>query len=390
MKIIIIGNGNYVTGKGTDEYGTILPAIYEFQRDTKLIKKVYLVGTNSKSSKKAKFKNKKIKHQSGLDLNIEILPTQASNDPNSYLKILNTQKDIDCAILATPDHTHYNIAKNSIERGIHTLVTKPLVPKLSQAKSLVNLCEKNNVYGAVEFHKRWDKQNLILKDKFDQKIIGDPLYTWTEYSQRKIVPEFFFKSWVSKNNVLQYLGIHYIDLIRFISRSKPLEVISLGQYNYLRKKNLKTYDSIQTIIKWRSPNGINFTQTLLLNWVDPNNTSAMSDQKIKIVGTKGRIELDQKNRGLRAISEKNNYEDINPDFCRRYGTTAGSIVWRGYGIDSVKTFLNDVIKIKKRNCTPSSFEKIRPTFRETLFSTAALEAANKSLSSNSSWKKILI
>ena len=42
MKIIIIGNGNYVTGKGTDEYGTILPAIYEFQRDTKLIKKVPL------------------------------------------------------------------------------------------------------------------------------------------------------------------------------------------------------------------------------------------------------------------------------------------------------------------------------------------------------------
>ena len=28
-----------------------------------------------------------------------------------------------------------------------------------------------------------------------------------------------------------------------------------------------------------------FTQTLLVNWIDPENTSSMSDQKIKFVGT---------------------------------------------------------------------------------------------------------
>ena len=184
--------------------------------------------------------------------------------------------------------------------------------------------------------------------------------------------------------------MHYIDLIRFISRSKPLRVISLGQKNYLKKKGLKTYDSIQTIIEWMAPNGNKFTQTLLMNWIDPINTTAMSDQTIKVVGTKGRIELDQKNRGVEVISEKNHHEHINPDFSKSYGTKMGSVTWRGYGIDSIKTFLNDVSLIKNENFKPSNFENIRPTFKEALISTAVLEASQKSLSEKSSWKKIIL
>ena len=37
-----------------------------------------------------------------------------------------------------------------------------------------------------------------------------------------------------------------------------------------------------------------FTETILTNWIDPENSSAMSDQKIKFIGTKGRFEADQK------------------------------------------------------------------------------------------------
>ena len=71
----------------------------------------------------------------------------------------------------------------------HCLVVKPVVTKLSELKNLIKLCKKNQVYGAVEFHKRFDRQALILKDKYDSGTIGDPLYSWSEYSQKKIVPE---------------------------------------------------------------------------------------------------------------------------------------------------------------------------------------------------------
>ena len=40
MEIIIIGTGMYVSGRGTDGFGTILPAISEFHRRTNLLSKV--------------------------------------------------------------------------------------------------------------------------------------------------------------------------------------------------------------------------------------------------------------------------------------------------------------------------------------------------------------
>ena len=43
-------------------------------------------------------------------------------------------------------------------------------------------------------------------------------------------------------------------------------------------------------------------------------SSSMSDQKIKFVGTKGRFEGDQKNRGIIVNSDTSQIEHINPDF----------------------------------------------------------------------------
>ena len=388
MRILIIGSGNYVTGRGTDSYGTILPAIYEFNKEKKIVDEVVILTTSKKSAKLAEKKNKKIRYLSGHNLRVKIVVKK--NNFKFSTNHAYSRDGIFCAIIAAPDHTHYKLAKDCLKNKQHCLVVKPVVTKLSELKNLIKLCKKNQVYGAVEFHKRFDRQALILKDKYDSGTIGDPLYSWSEYSQKKIVPEKFFKSWVSKNNVFQYLGIHYVDLIRYITNSKPKKVIAIGQKNYLKGKNINTPDSIQAIIEWQNPQGISFTQTLLLNWVDPKNTTAMSDQNFKLVGTKGRIESDQKNRGVRIVEEGSYIEDINPDFCRVYGTTPGKIRWEGYGIESVKTFLKDIILIKKNKSLLKSLDEVRPTFKEALYSTAVLEAANYSLLNNSVWKKVKI
>ena len=387
MKILIIGTGNYVTGRGTKDQGTILPAIYEFNKKYKKVNEVIILATNKKSAKLAEIKNKQIRHLSGSHIKVII---KVDNGKNlNYLKnIKNLNNHILCAIIATPDHTHYKLTKSCLNNGYHSLVVKPLVTKLFELKNLIKLCEKNKLYGAVEFHKRFDRQALILKDKFNLGIIGKPLYSYTEYSQRKIVPEIFFKKWITKTNVFQYLGIHYIDLIRYITNATPKRVMAISQNSYLRKRGINNSDSIQAIVEWQTSNKSIFTQTLLLNWIDPKNTTAMSDQNFKFIGTKGRFEADQKNRGLRVIEEKNNIEDINPDFCRKFGTKPGNISWAGYGIESITTFLEDVSMVNKDRKYINYLETIRPTFKEAIYSTTVLEAINYSLKNNSAWKKI--
>ena len=56
----------------------------------------------------------------------------------------------------------------------------------------------------------------------------------------------------SKNNILQYLGVHYIDIIRYVTNSKPLRVMAIGQKSFLVNEGLDIHDSIQCIIEWQT------------------------------------------------------------------------------------------------------------------------------------------
>ena len=114
----------------------------------------------------------------------------------------------------------------------------------------------------------------------------------------------------------------------------------------------------------------------------------MSDQRIKVIGTKGRYEADQKNRGIRIVTDENGIEDPNPDFCAMYGTAAGDVSFRGYGIESVHQFLTDALAIESGTLNIAGLEGRRPTFKDSIIPTAIIEAVNKSLAENSRWVKI--
>lgn len=388
LEIIVIGAGLYVCGKGTSGYGTILPAIFEWKRLNKNLGDIHCVSTSEESSRNLLEKAKELQVKTGVNFEITSYPDQGLKNYTAYREVLNNCKKPACAIIAVPDHLHYQIAKECLEANIHTLIVKPLTPTYAEGLDLVNLAKKNKLHAAVEFHKRWDKSNLILRDKFKSGELGVPLNCWVEYSQRKSVPLSSFKDWASKTTILQYLGVHYIDVIRFVTLASPKRVMAVGQKSEIVRHGIDTYDAIQSVIEWEMQDGTHFTETILTSWVDPNNSSAVSDQKIKFVGTKGRYEADQKERGIRLNTDEHGIQHINPDFCMPYGENDGDIYWQGYGIDSITTFIDDVVAINNEKVNLLDLQNTRPSFKESLISTAVIEAAHISLENDSKWQII--
>ncbi|MDB2339276.1 Gfo/Idh/MocA family oxidoreductase [Gammaproteobacteria bacterium] len=388
LEIIVIGAGLYVCGKGTSGYGTILPAIFEWKRLNKNLGDIHCVSTSEESSRNLLEKAKELQVKTGVNFEITSYPDQGLKNYTAYREVLNNCKKPACAIIAVPDHLHYQIAKECLEANIHTLIVKPLTPTYAEGLDLVNLAKKNKLHAAVEFHKRWDKSNLILRDKFKSGELGAPLNCWVEYSQRKSVPLSSFKDWASKTTILQYLGVHYIDVIRFVTLASPKRVMAVGQKSEIVRHGIDTYDAIQSVIEWEMQDGTHFTETILTSWVDPNNSSAVSDQKIKFVGTKGRYEADQKERGIRLNTDEHGIQHINPDFCMPYGENDGDIYWQGYGIDSITTFIDDVVAINNEKVNLLDLQNTRPSFKESLISTAVIEAAHISLENDSKWQII--
>jgi len=385
ISLLIIGGGMFVSGQTDKDYGTILPSVLQAKKNGK-IGNITICCKTLKTAKKNKLKFNKLKKMLKLNFNIEIYP-KVKNDAKSYLKLIKKNK-FDCAIVSVPDHLHYKISKDILKNKLHCLIVKPMTTKLSDAKKLYNIAKKNKLIGQVEFHKREDESNLIIRDKIINNEIGNLQYISVNYSQRKIIPTYQFKDWTSQSNIFQYLGVHYVDLINFITDAKPKNVTAWGLKDYLKKKNINTWDSIHAVIEWQK-NNKKFISMHSCNWIDPNTSSAMSDQKISFIGTNGRIDSDQKNRGLQIVNDKDGINDINPYFSNKLLSSSNQNYFYGYGIKSVNNFLSDVFKVINKSIKISKLEKIRPSFKNSLITVATTEAINKSLRSNNKKIKII-
>ena len=100
------------------------------------------------------------------------------------------------------------------------------------------------------------------------------------------------------------------------------------------------------------------------NWIDPSTTSSMSDQKFKIVGTGGRLECDQKNRGIELVTEADGVNHINPYFSDYSFNADDETIFSGYGYKSINQFLTDVHGLLLGSLSIEQLNRTRPTFRD--------------------------
>ena len=59
-----------------------------------------------------------------------------------YRKMLDTRKDIDAVLIATPDHHHAVAARMAMERGKHVFVQKPLTYTVRETRTLMDLGDR--------------------------------------------------------------------------------------------------------------------------------------------------------------------------------------------------------------------------------------------------------
>jgi predicted dehydrogenase len=386
LNILVVGTGNYVSGRGTLGYGTILPAIYEWRRKG-WNGQLSIAGSRTAGLDALTGKVRELNALYGADLQPKYFP-ESHDDDHAYEKAVDAVPRPACAIVAVPDHLHSQVTRATIAGGLHTLVVKPLAATVAEVAGLVEAQAASGTYCAVELHKRLDRSNIKLRDALASGRLGDPLYFVVEYSQRKSVPSEQFRGWADKVNPFQYLGVHYVDIICQATGAAPVRASALGQKNWLLSRGIDTHDAVQAVVEWKMPSGPQFTSSILTNWIDPESTSAMSDQRIKVIGTHGRFEADQKNRGIRVVTDAQSIEEPNPDFCSMYGHESGGVSFQGYGIDSILQFLSDAEGVDSGEVSVADLESRRPTFRSQVVPTAVIEAVNQSLAADGEWVKI--
>ena len=374
----------YVTGRHTSGPGSALGSIGELSK-TLDIDSITVVSKSESSINDVNRSRDIINKELNIDVSIEFIAL--GDDSLNKLQDIISLNTFHCAIIALPDHLHYSFGKLLIENKIHCFFVKPLTPTLEESLDLVSLQRKNKVLGVVDFHKRYDEVNLVIKDIINKGDIGSPLSATVEYSQKIEMPTIVFSDWIENSNVFQYLGVHYVDMIYFLTSYKPEKAMAVGTYGILQEKGIDTYDSIHATIVWY--NKAYMEQKMVTqfstSWIDPSTSSAMSDQKYTIIGTKGRIESNQKHRGVEVTTESEGIQSINPYFSKYLDNTTGGKTYSGYDFKSISQFLTDVNQVIKDIVFDKELYEFRPTLEDTLPTSSVIDAVNKSLIDYSNW-----
>jgi len=395
INVVIVGAGHYSTGytslsgkKKTDkDFGVILPSILELKK-LGYINKIALVAKNGSRLKKIRNHFFEICNSFDWDMDISTHPSDGKINPKEYIQVLKNMPKPCAALIAIPDALHKEVILECIENNIDFLVMKPAVTNLSDFYEIRKKLNDRHLVSMVDYHKVFDDANIVINNEFNSGEYGKLHHYHSLMTQRRDMLKIFSRSGkVDSLNVNHYLGSHYIHLLGFFTDATPIDVRATQQFG-LSNKVLNSHsvaDFIHTNIRWKDKKGNIFTSYHTAGWIDPEETESMTFQELHMLTDKGHIDSDQRYRGFRKILSDSGYDSPNPYFFNLKTNFLDSGLESQYGFKSIKNFV--LCSINKNNGLDFN-EKKMPTFLESEKVTAILEAADLSLSNNSSIIKI--
>lgn len=291
------------------------------------------------------------------DITCDTFPGDAEVDPKAYENAVKTFKAKDVAIIFTPDDTHFSIALECINRGMHVMVTKPIVKTLEEHHKLAQAAKENGVLVGVEVHKRLDPFYADARDRA-RSGLGNFQYMYAYMSQPKHQLE-TFKAWAGKSSdISYYLNSHHVDWSEWTLAgiARPIRVTATGSTGVAKSKGIETEDSITLTVQWENINDKTLgTAVYTSSWVAPK-SDVHSQQRFFYMGSTGEINVDQAHRGCTVSTDATGFGSVNPLFMK-YTPTNGKFSGQGsYGVKSFENFIDACRAVNDGKSKPEDFD----------------------------------
>lgn len=120
---------------------------------------------------------------------------------------------VELVIVNTPNYTHYDFAKKSLEAGKHVIVEKPFTINVAEAKELIALAKKQNKILSVYQNRRYDSDYKTIKKVIDDNSLGELVEVEMHFDRyrEELSPKEHKETPGPGTGVLYDLGAHLID-----------------------------------------------------------------------------------------------------------------------------------------------------------------------------------
>ena len=192
------------------------------------------------------------------------------------------RSDIDAVSIATPPHTHYDLAKAALLNDKHVYVEKPMTLKSEHAEELVKLAEERDLILMVGHTFLYSPEILKMKEIISGEDFGQLLYIYTNRLNLGKIQ--------SPANVIEDLAPHDFSIFDFLTDA-PCDKIQAFATNHI----LDSEDIAFVNAKYE--NGT--TAHMHLSWLDP-----LKVRRLVAVGSKKMAVCDSLSENKIAVYDK--------------------------------------------------------------------------------------
>jgi len=192
------------------------------------------------------------------DLNEKRLKLAKSTYPfikafSSYQELLKSE-DLDVVGIVTPVLTHYELAKEALERGKHIFIEKPFTSNSAQAEELINLASKRNLKIMVDHTFLFTGAVRKMREIVDAGELGSLFF----YDSVRVNLGLFQHD----INVIWDLAPHDLSIMNYLIDKKPAAISAVGTQHFGNGVEDVAYLSVQF-----EDNG--FIAHFHCNWLSP-------------------------------------------------------------------------------------------------------------------------
>jgi scyllo-inositol 2-dehydrogenase (NADP+) len=128
-------------------------------------------------------------------------------------RALLEDEEIDLVVIATPNFSHFDLARQSLMANKHVVVEKPFTTTSAQAQELIDLARRQNRIISVNHNRRWDGDFQTVKQLLDNKLLGRLVEFESHYDRFRNYrrPNAWREMEALGSGILFDLGSHLID-----------------------------------------------------------------------------------------------------------------------------------------------------------------------------------
>lgn len=205
---------------------------------------------------------------------------------DDYHELLK-REDLDAVVVSVPNFLHSEVTVDALNNGKHVLVEKPMATKSSDAEKMIETMRRNHRILMVNHSQRFFPHHQKAREILNSGLLGEIRLVKTMFGHSG--PEnwsssagWFFKKDTANFGALGDLGVHKIDLIRYLTGLEITECVAITD---TLEKNADVEDVASVILKLS--NGA--IATLDSNWI----TKGLEENYFVVYGEYGTMKIGQ-------------------------------------------------------------------------------------------------